>query len=285
MAFVQSKNGVTSSATSVAAVFTSNNVAGNAIFAVVGNDAGVTPTIADTRNTWQALAVTIQAGGASVATTIFYAMNIGAGANTVTAFFGATSCAASIAIMEWSAVSLTAALDKTATGQGFGTAATTAATATTTQNDELLILGTCREATATPFTFTAGGSFTEQEDTGGLCPRPIQLAYRVVSATGAYSGAATLVGGSENWSQAIATFKLGPPPSLDQYGFRPRNDDGSETTATWKAAQNTTWTMAADETFRLRMGINATGDFSSKGYKLQYRRVGDASWRDIDTSG
>lgn len=73
--------------------------------------------------------------------------------------------------------------------------------------------------------------------------------------------------------------------ALDQEGFRFRNDDGSETTATWKAAQDTTTTLAADETFRLRALINATGDPTSKGYKIQYRRVGDASWRDIDTSG
>lgn len=210
MSFVQSKSAVTSFATSVAAVFTSNNVAGNALFAIVGNDQSVTPTIADSRpNTWQALAVTINNAG--VQTTIFYAMSCAAGANTVTASFGATSCAASIAIMEWSGVFTTSALDKTATGTGFGTAATTGSTGTTSQADELLVLGTCREATVTPFTFAAAGSFTEAEDTGGLCPRPVQLAYQVVAATGAYAGAATLQGGSENWSQALATFKLGTP--------------------------------------------------------------------------
>lgn len=228
MAFVQSNQGVTSFATSVAAVFGSNNTSGNYLTAVVGNDGSVVPTIADSRNTWQALAVGIDNAGVRV--TIFYAMNCGAGANTVTASFGATNCAASIAIMEWSNVELTSALDKTATGTGFGTAATTAATATTTWTDELLVLGTCREATASPFTFTAGGSFTETQDTGGLCPRPIQMAYQVVSVAGAYSGAATLQGGSENWAQAIATFRLqggsippvfGGSAADDRYRFRP----------------------------------------------------------------
>lgn len=46
----------------------------------------------------------------------------------------------------------------------------------------------------------------------------------------------------------------GPPPSssLDQEGFRWRNDDGSETTATWKAAQDTDLTALLSANVRLR---------------------------------
>lgn len=71
--------------------------------------------------------------------------------------------------------------------------------------------------------------------------------------------------------------------TLDQEGYRWRNDDGSETTATWKAAQDTTVTLAPGETGRLRTIINATGDPPSAGYLLQVRKVGDPSYKNIDT--
>jgi hypothetical protein len=73
--------------------------------------------------------------------------------------------------------------------------------------------------------------------------------------------------------------------ALEQYAYRFRNDDGSETTATWKAAQNTSASITPDETFRFRVGVNATADPPSHQYKVQYRKVGAAEWRDIDTAG
>lgn len=69
---------------------------------------------------------------------------------------------------------------------------------------------------------------------------------------------------------------------LEQEGFRWRNDDGSEATATWKAAQDTNVTVVPDAITRLRMLVNATGDPASARYKLQYRKVGAAAWRDMD---
>lgn len=71
------------------------------------------------------------------------------------------------------------------------------------------------------------------------------------------------VGADEYISAAIA---------LDQEGFRFRNDDGSETTATWKEAQDTNINLAINTVARLRMLINATGDPDSKQFRLEYRR-------------
>ena len=62
------------------------------------------------------------------------------------------------------------------------------------------------------------------------------------------------------------------------------DDDGSETTATALAAQDTAITGRAKETnTRLRTQIQTTGDVASGAYKLQYRKVGDADseWEDI----
>jgi len=59
--------------------------------------------------------------------------------------------------------------------------------------------------------------------------------------------------------------------SIEQEGFRPRNDDGTEATATWKANQDTNITLAANTAFRLRMLLNATGDPDSINAQLEYR--------------
>jgi hypothetical protein len=59
--------------------------------------------------------------------------------------------------------------------------------------------------------------------------------------------------------------------SIEQEGFRFRNDDGSESAATWKANQDTNITLAADTAARIRMLLNATGDPASIGAQLEYR--------------
>lgn len=77
----------------------------------------------------------------------------------------------------------------------------------------------------------------------------------------------------------------GPPLGFEQYAFRARNDDGSEATATPKAAENAAFDIVPDETFRIRTGVNSFGLNPPKRVKQQYRKVGDASYRDIDTQG
>jgi len=69
---------------------------------------------------------------------------------------------------------------------------------------------------------------------------------------------------------------------LTQARFRWRNDDGSESAATWAAAEDTNVTIAALTPKRLRVEITATGDPASAAYKLQYRKVGDTFWRDVN---
>lgn len=71
-------------------------------------------------------------------------------------------------------------------------------------------------------------------------------------------------------------------PVLEQTHYRFRNDDGSETTATWAAAEDTPISLAKNTPVRLRVEIGATNDPASAAYKLQYRKVGDSTWRDIN---
>ena len=52
--------------------------------------------------------------------------------------------------------------------------------------------------------------------------------------------------------------------------FRGRNDDGTETTATWIEAAGKSFTPTGDEPFRLRYLIDEVGETGAKDYKLQY---------------
>lgn len=84
-----------------------------------------------------------------------------------------------------------------------------------------------------------------------------------------------------------ATFHIAIKPtatlSIDQEGFRFRNDDGSESAASWLANQDVNISQPALVNTRLRILVNATGDPASQRYKLRYRKVGDDGWRDLGT--
>jgi hypothetical protein len=69
------------------------------------------------------------------------------------------------------------------------------------------------------------------------------------------------------------------PAVWNQVAYRGRNDDGDETTATWKAAQNTNWTQTVDVNFRVRLEVQETGAGAgnNKVWQLQYN-LASAGW-------
>lgn len=69
---------------------------------------------------------------------------------------------------------------------------------------------------------------------------------------------------------------------IEQEGFRWRDDDGSETTATWLATQDTDITRAKSTNTRLRTLLNTKdsgSNPSSQQFKLQYQKNGASAWR------
>lgn len=63
--------------------------------------------------------------------------------------------------------------------------------------------------------------------------------------------------------EALRNLRMGGVTTFTQSGFRGRNDDGSETTATWKAALNTNFFQPSGETFRLRFQVSGAGGSGS----------------------
>jgi hypothetical protein len=90
------------------------------------------------------------------------------------------------------------------------------------------------------------------------------------------SGAAGLAGYG-----VTTTFRLddweggslgGATASVDQKAFRFRNDDGSETAATWDGAENTNLTQPySSGNVRLRVQVDATGDYASTQFRLDHK--------------
>lgn len=65
--------------------------------------------------------------------------------------------------------------------------------------------------------------------------------------------------------------------------FRFRNDDGSESAASWKGAENANGTITQGSIFRLRFRIYQTAGTVTRSYKLQYNLNG-AGWLDVNAT-
>jgi hypothetical protein len=72
--------------------------------------------------------------------------------------------------------------------------------------------------------------------------------------------------------------------TIEQEGFRFRADDGSQTTATWLAAQDTNIGRDINLNTRLRVLLNANGDLTSTQYQLEYKKSTDSVWSKVPTS-
>lgn len=69
-----------------------------------------------------------------------------------------------------------------------------------------------------------------------------------------------------------------------QVSFRGRNDDGNETTATWKANQDVNWTQQVDTNFRVRFLVqNATSAINNLDVLIQYQLNG-GGWNAVSGS-
>jgi hypothetical protein len=66
--------------------------------------------------------------------------------------------------------------------------------------------------------------------------------------------------------------------TLEQEGFKWRNDDGTDATATSLASQDTDIIQPKSTNTRLRVLVNSTGDRGSENYQLEFRQVGGSTW-------
>lgn len=79
---------------------------------------------------------------------------------------------------------------------------------------------------------------------------------------------------------SLFTHQFGGSPIMastivEQEGYRWRNDDGSESVATWRKSQDTSDTVGKNVNIRLRTLLNATLDPTAASYQLEYKETDD----------
>jgi hypothetical protein len=202
--FVQANftNPVNKTASSV--TFSSNNTAGNLIIlALDWNSQAVSVlSVTDTKgNVYSAAAPPVNGDSGNLGSwrdQIFYAKNIGGGANTVNVeFSGAVT--AEIYIHEYSGADQSSPLDVTASS--VGASATPDSGSKTTNFPNELVFGYCQGSVVS---CTQGTNFaTRRTDNGNLSEDMI------ATSTRSYSASANLAG-SNDWIMSMATFRPGP---------------------------------------------------------------------------
>lgn len=79
------------------------------------------------------------------------------------------------------------------------------------------------------------------------------------------------------------TYDVPVSAAIEQEGYRFRNDDGSETTATWRASQDTPVSINKNTNTRLRILLDATDDPDSADFQIEYRIAGSSDpWLKIN---
>lgn len=100
--------------------------------------------------------------------------------------------------------------------------------------------------------------------------------------SGAQNPSVSYGGAPGAWQAISVTFIAGTPISQTAYRFR--NDDGSEATATWLAAENTNITQPTMTNTRLRIQASTTGDTAAALYQLEFKKSTDSVYKKVGTT-
>ncbi len=184
----------------------------------------------------------------------------------------------------WRGIDTSTPLDQTTTtATGTNSPDTNPPSITTvTDNAQVIAIGSSSDGTADPSTSPSGYSNEYWESSNGgsdLSYQGAGLASKLVASAGAEDpGIWDFTSGStESWCAATMALRPAADPEAEQEGYRWRNDDGSETTATWKENQDTTTSIAKTTTTRLRVIIATTNDYDTTQFQLEVVKNGDAS--------
>lgn len=235
---------------------------------------GIT-SVTDNQGNGNYLLATSGNDGGDLATYIYYCNNVASsGTFTITITLTTTGCDTAAGAVSYTGVADSDPLDSAVNNNNGNSATATSGAAAPTGT--CLYFGVVTSSQASP-AFTVSSPFTQRfELDTSVAWAPVNGCDYI--GTGSQNAQWSLT--SSTWKASIATFRE-EASALEQEGFRWRNDDGSETTATWLANQDIAITQPSATNTRLRAIVNATNDPGSKQFKLQYRKQGAASWRDV----
>lgn len=165
------------------------------------------------------------------------------------------------------------AFDATTIAQAAGTA---------TQNNDLMVLAAGNSASGKTYSWTAPLVLGQEVATPGVGGDTHHSGWGNISSTGAQTAQASWSGADAYIS--IAFLLQGPTAPTSQTAFRFRNDDGSETTATWLAAENTNITQPTMTNTRLRLQASTTGDVAATAFQIEYKKSTDSTYKRVGTT-
>ncbi|HKF68725.1 MAG TPA: FG-GAP-like repeat-containing protein [Vicinamibacterales bacterium] len=201
VALVQHVDVDAGSPTSASQAFPSANTGGNFIaLAIRAGTPNQTFTISDTRgNVYRQAARFNNNSDDTVA--LYYAENIGAGANTVTITMPA-AVSLRFSLFEYRGLAASGSLDGVSTAAGSGTSANSGAVTTTASGDLLIgVVSTANAANVAP-----GSSFAVEGSVPALPVAKLVVEDAVLATAGSIAGTASL-SATDQWGAAIAAFR------------------------------------------------------------------------------
>ena len=208
-----------------------------------------------------------------------YVLSATAGTYTFTATFGASR--------QWRAIyayafrpdsgDVVSRLDYKS-GSGSSTSALTDNLATDgTETDSVMVAGEVQAGMGNQTNELIGEALTRADDSIGY-----QGGVFYTFSTGSIDGShAQCTVASGDWAIGVIAFKASPP-TLNQEGFRFRNDDGDEASATWLEAQDTDVTAPMDTNTRIRFIVDGTLDPASTQFQLEAKLSTDSVWWKVE---
>lgn len=195
---VQTKGNGTTGASSYTIVFDSNVTAGSVILLSVFATNSATIAVSDSQtNTWTAVDKQTIGGQDGE---LWYAYNVAGGATTITVAHGLVTSGNAIA-REYAGLTITDPLDKHIDAGGTAGTASSGDTATTIQDNELVVGG--GTSATNPGVGTGFTNYTEQLTAGTTVYAMLQDKDQTTAAV----QSTTFTGTGSNWTASVATFK------------------------------------------------------------------------------
>ena len=237
-------------------------------------------TISDSKsNTYTPLVNVDDTFGAFSVFTDIYVCVDGTGGASHTFTAASTGSFASVFVMEITGADLTAMASAiTSAGQNDASSPFVDPGITVGAETLLIAFAAGDSGSDTAFDPTANSFTLSDAYTDGATYWTAATAYRYVTGAGTYNCSWTKSGAAE-MNCLIFAAPSAASASADQEGARVRNDDGSETTATWAAAQDANYDgVDLDTNIRIRFLIDATDDLASTAFALEYKESGEGSY-------
>ena len=232
--FVQARAREVTSGTAVSLAFGSANAAGNLIVVYVVWDNAGSAAISDSRgNSYAAAQAVTRWRSNQWSAQVFYARNVAAGANTVTATFSAAVTSFGIIyVHEYAGIDKVSPLDVSTSAAGTSRAMSSGSAATTSASDLIFGAGASNQVVT-----GAGSGFTTRSSAFGNLTED-----RRVTSTGSYAATATQNGNA--WAMQMVAFKA-DPGTVDT--SPPTAPAGLGATAVSSSQIDLTWTASTDD--------------------------------------